>query len=209
MSKKILAFTAAILTGPITTGVFAQEAYIGIGAGGTGVFNHTTQTVIDPGIFDDGVFGAAGTLYVGYTFPLMSKYQLSLEAVGNLFSATMAEYIPTIPDTTYTKYRYSYGIRVLPAYQVSQESNIHFIAGYSRGNFNVQDTLHARDNNFNVSAYQVGLGSKLELCQNLFVRGDIIYNGYQSKTIASTIGAIFTDQMSTFDGIVSLGYSFG
>lgn len=179
------------------------EWYVGLGAGPTVLFNTEKDDVELNKDVNAGNLGILGSLFGGYTYHFDNRFNLGGEIFGDARSAKYKN--DSNYDSTYRgQLRYSYGLRIMPGYQVNPRTSLHVLLGYVRGNF--KSTWNDTDIS-NLNGFQVGVGSKLNLTTHFGLRGDVIYSQYQNKTV-SLNGYSFKNSVSTLDGIVSLVYSF-
>ena len=201
-------FKKTVLVGAIAlaaSGVaLADGFYVGAGLGATS-FN---DTMTMPGRADNGMLGVIGGIYGGYTFNFANQFNLGLEAFGNATSAQIKN--NNNPDVT-VKSRYSYGVRALPGYQLTPDTEVHLLAGYVRGNFkqsvstsNVSAITANKTNTFNANGFQLGAGTGTNIAKNVALRGDLIFSGFQSKTLNG-----IKNRVNTLDGVASIAYKFG
>lgn len=185
------------------------EWYVGLGAGPTVLFN--TENTNDTGDTNYSALGVLGGLFGGYAYHFDNRFNLGGEIFGD---ARSAKYKNTNNYATpyRAQLRYSYGLRIMPGYQVNPRTSLYALLGYVRGNFKSTWSAVTIDENIsNLNGFQVGVGSKLNLTTHFGLRGDVIYSQYQNKTF--TLGGPtnyypFKNSVSTLDGIVSLVYSF-
>lgn len=198
MFKKTLLVGAIALAA--SSVALADGFYAGAGLGGTGF--HDQMGSDD----DQGNLGVIGGVFGGYTWNFANQFNLGAEAFGNATSAK-AE-ILGVADV---KSRYNYGVRALPGYQVTPDTEVHAIVGFVRGNFKVEQNAgsFSQDKTFNANGFQLGLGTGTNVAKNIAVRGDLVYSGYQSKTVSDADGDSFKNKINTLDGIVSVAYKFG
>ncbi len=179
--------------------------YAGIGAGPTGFFN--TVNTNNAGDADYGAAGVLGSLYAGYNHGFENKFNLGGEIFGDIRSANYADHDNYESPGYKAHLRYTYGVRILPGYQLNATTDIHLIVGYVLGNIHSTwgGTPSAVTSNFN--GYQVGIGGGY-VCHHRFgLRGDIIYSDYQTKTF--TLGSTpFKNSPSSLDGLLSVIYAF-
>ncbi len=187
--------------------VFANNFYIGADIGAIALQNKLSLL---EGVFDGGAFGFVGGGFGGYTYNVTNQWNLGLEGFIDGTAVTINDVVhagPTVASTT-IKDRYNGGVRLLPGYQFLKRVEGHVLVGYVRGNFNFSDTDHHLNTNFAANGFQFGLGSSIGVFDNFSVRGDMIYNGYQSHTILASSGDAHKSQPSSLAGTVSAVYSF-
>ena len=210
-SKIALALGAALLlpslamAGAAPTMGAHMHWYAGVGAGPTGFFNKEKTTGGFNGSANYSALGILGTLYGGVDYSLANGLDMAAEIFGDARSAWYKD------DHNYTpsydaRMRYTYGLRVLPGYQLSTAATVHLLLGFVRGN--LKSTWGSGNRNIsNLGGYQVGLGGNYMLSHHVGLRGDLIYSQYQEKTF-SMGGFRFKNKPSTFDGVVSVFYAF-
>jgi len=206
MFKKTL-LTAALVVA--ATGVASADGfYVGAGVGGSGLhsnnsYNHT-ETV------DLGNIGLVGGLFGGYNFNFANQINLGVEAFGNFDSANMHNNA-SIHNSS-TKLQYNYGLRFLPGYQLTADTDLHLLAGVAMGHEKYDRNPTggtSASGTTNAAGFQMGFGSGTAVNSNFAVRGDIIYTGYKSKTFTLSDSHTQTLKMSSLDGVVSGEYKFG
>ena len=219
--------------------------YLGIGAGGIGFESQVTHsgstTIVDQGFSDSvdgGNYGLNGYLLAGYAWTFPNKVFLAGEIFGTLTNA------PVTINTTQTwpgvggatnsdnanvgiKLDGTYGVRLLPGYQVTPSSVVYGIIGYSRADTSTSSTLsinadgevanQSTSDSFWFNGLQLGLGSMISVTDHIALRGDLIWTGYQSQTIAggstttasgNVIQDTVTAQPTTIEADVGLIYMF-
>src|SRR3990167_11524221 len=145
MLKKILLLGAIALS--IVQNVYADAVYVGGGGGGRSLHDKLIATNVS---LDAGNLGFIGGIFLGYRFDLPEHYKLAFELFGNgsTARANMSGVdLNTNTSTTgnaYVKSRYNYGIRALPAYMLTSDTDMHLLLGYVRDDirFNATDTIN-------------------------------------------------------------------
>lgn len=199
--------------------------YVGLGGGIIDFNNKMTVSAdgtVDGTAFNDSTSptsnnaaGALGTLILGYSWTLPSRFFFGIEGFGDITSAEISQtntannttgpISTTLTGTTDLQWQYVYGARVLPGFQVSPKFTLYGIVGYARGVANLTNaetrttidsatggsvTVDTSSDSGIFSAhdyngYQLGVGSMFNLSSHLALRGDIIYTGYGSQTLGS------------------------
>lgn len=206
MFKKTLLVAALALT---ATGVASANGfYAGLGVGGSSLTSQDSYTTPSSNTsVDTGKIGVLGNLFGGYNFNFDNQMNLGIEAFAGADSAKVEANAGSFSVSD--QLRYNYGVRMLPGYQITADTDLHLLAGYTRGNFKFS-TSTGYSTNKNANGYQVGFGSTTSVNSNFAVRGDIIYSGYKSvSTGVGTNGDSATAKASTLDGVVSGEYKFG
>lgn len=203
MFKKTLLVVAL---GAVSTAAMADGFYAGVGFGGEGYQDKVTSYVGTHRT--EGALGVMGGLFGGYTVNFANQFNLGGEVFGNVNSAKITDgSITTVNSSAYgytVKSRYNYGVRALPGYQVTPDTDVHALVGYVRGNFKFTDSNPAGTNSTNnFNGYQVGGGMGVNVMKNVAVRGDFYYTGYQTKTVE------IQNKISSVTGVVSANYKFG
>jgi opacity protein-like surface antigen len=224
--------------------------YVGIGVGGIGFENKITQDgtsgiigVTDKTISntaDGGNYGLNSYLLAGYAYTFPNKVFLGGEIFGTLtnvpvsvnnnYSGSHAEPASSFTSSTDTSMTLegTYGVRVLPGYQVTPSSVVYGIVGYSRARaststVNTYTTTPAGEtstantsDSFWFNGLELGLGSMISVTDHIALRGDLIWTGYQSQTLASlsnvtstsTASSSVTAKPTTLEANVGLVYMF-
>jgi opacity protein-like surface antigen len=180
------------------------EWYAGVGAGATTLFNKASADCCYTGKIGYGAFDALGSLFGGYSYHFANRFNLGGEVFGDLRSAKYTDY-NFFQDTYAAKLQYTYGLRMMPGYQVNPTASLHGLLGVVRGNF--RSTYKTDADTSNLDGFQAGVGGQLNLTARLGLRGDLIYSQYQRKTILLTTTR-FENNFSTLDGIISIFYNF-
>jgi opacity protein-like surface antigen len=207
LNKSLLVGAIALAASSVA---LADGFYVGAGVGGTGFHN---QSNIDNGVVksDTGNLGVIGGVLAGYNWNFANQFNLGVEGFANATSAkTTANYLDSTVTVT-QKARYNYGVRLVPGYQVTPDTDVHAIVGYVRGNFKTEASAgsFSASKTFNANGFQLGVGSGTNVAKNVVVRGDVVYSGYQSKTVSDAEGDTAKNKINTLDGIVSVAYKFG
>ena len=205
MLKKTLLTALLALT---ATGVASANGfYAGAGVGGSAL--HSSNGLTQSGTTTShyiGNLGALGSLFAGYNFNLDNQMNLGLEAFINADSVK-AQY----QTSTYTlteKLTYNYGLRFVPAYQITADTDLHLLAGIARGHFTGSDSTGGGDDSKNIYGWQGGFGATTAVNSNFAVRTDIIYTDYKKQTYnLGTESASL--KASTLDGVISGQFKFG
>lgn len=215
MFKKISLL--ALVTGfGVANIAMANGFYAGANAGVSNLNNDLSFDSTDGGDFtgkvDTGDTGVTGGFLGGYTFNFASKLNLGVEAFANMDSSKTNANVNGYGSLE-LKQRYAYGLRMLPGYQVTKDTDVHLLAGYVRGNFRLRDNGLLDPNlskTFNANGYQLGFGMGTDIVKNIGVRADVIYSGYQSKKVYGSVPSdTYTNRIHTVDGVAALVYKFG
>jgi len=203
MLKKTLLTALLALT---ATGVAsANNFYAGFGVGGSALHSENKLTGVSLS-GDTGNFGALGSVFGGYNFNLDNQVNLGLEAFANASSVKA-----TVANSTYSlteKLTYNYGLRLVPGYQITADTDLHLLAGIARGRITFTDSTGGAEGSKNVYGWQGGFGSTTTVNSNFAVRGDIIYTDYKKKTYSlGTESSSFA--ANTLDGVISGEFKFG
>ncbi len=182
-----------------------------------------------------GKLGVNGTVMAGYSWSFSNRMYLGLESFYNYSSAKVSangtsssRNTDAVEETTSDlRLNYVYGARVLPGYQVTPDAVVYGILGVARGNFRASGTANAYlygsepvdgsatgSQNFNLNAYQLGFGAMIDMSEHVALRGDVIYSGYQSKTLEATNTATqatttYEIVPSTVEANIVMVYKFG
>jgi hypothetical protein len=217
MFKKTLLVGAVALA--VAGAASADGFYVGAGIGGIGLHQATSITFVndygdtDHLSNDGGTLGVTGGLLAGYNFNFANQMNLGIEGFANMTSAKQnSELVSTSGNdvatvSTVLKEKYNYGVRLVPGYQVTPDSDMHVLVGYVRGHFT------ANSENTNANGFQLGLGSTTSVTKEFSLRGDIIYSGYKSKSasVSEPDGNAYSlsTKNNTLEGVVSGEYKFG
>lgn len=173
-----------------------------------------------------------GTVLAGYQWAFANHFALALEAFTNRSATELTDdsTMYGIQRDATLKSGWTYGLRVLPGYQVTPDTQVYGIVGYAHTSTTLDTNSAATQENIYLSigsnsehtqfdGYQLGLGTKIDLPQvspHLAVRTDVIYTGYASKTITqnqpfaeAVLSDTYTLQPSTIEANVVLLYQFG
>ena len=190
---------------------------------------------------DGGNEGLNSYVLAGYGWTFPNKVFLGGEVFGNLTNAPVTinnSSSNSDSDTGVTTssnanvnmtFDGDYGARLLPGYQVTSSSVVYGIVGYSRGYTSTTTTNTLTSSAGDSSGYelsssdhywfnglQLGLGSMINVTNNIAFRGDLIWTGYEQQTLASAsssdaIGSAqssITAQPITIEADVGLLYTF-
>ncbi len=161
----------------------------------------TTQDSSNKG----GALGWNTTAELGYAFALPKKMFLGVEAFGNysnvststtgVTSTTVAGATDTADTSGHYKLDFVYGARLLPGYQVTNDAVVYGIVGYARADSKLDtsatitrsdatvETLPTTTESFGLNGLELGLGSMIDVTEHVAIRGDIIWTGYENKTV--------------------------
>ncbi len=198
-------------------------AYIGGTIGGSDLQNKTMHD-ITPEIHHLGGIGVIGGGFLGYDFHFTPKIKMGVEGFANAtgLNTAIQHYDQTTGVQTNSEEmnsRYNVGVRILPAYQFTPDTDGHVIIGYSNAKFKHLDngTYGYLDTDFNKSGVQGGLGWKSNLpYQHISLRLDMLYTRYakQNSTGTGLAGSgsayqYYSDIFSTLEADLSIIYHFG
>jgi outer membrane immunogenic protein len=205
MFKKTLLTAALALAA--TGAASADGFYAGLGLGASALHSQSTLNSLtgDDSTGENGNFGVLGGLFGGYNFNFANQLNLGLEAFVNADSAKFNESVNAVGYTG--KLTYNYGLRVLPGYQITADTDLHLLAGVARGHFEGSSVNFS--NSQNVNGWQLGLGSTTSVNTNFAVRGDVIYTGYKTQNLNFSNGDTGSFKANTLDGVISGEYKFG
>ncbi len=198
MFKKTLLVVILVAASSVA---MADGFYAGVGVGGQNLYTHMNDGA--GRTYDASKIGFTGGVFGGYALNFTNQFNLGTEAFGDFTTAKAS--VQSISYTASLKEQYNYGVRLLPGYQVAPDTDIHLLLGYIRGNFKFSDSNVAVGNNtFNLNGFQVGGGMGTNLMKDVAVRGDVVFNGYQNKTVNG-----FQNKPRSITGIASIAYKFG
>lgn len=191
---------------------------------------------------DGGEVALNSFLLAGYGWTFPNKVFFGAEIFGNLTNApvtlnTTSSSVDALTGATTTgnanvnmTLEGDYGVRILPGYQVTPSSVVYGIIGYSRAYTNTSTTNNlttsvagtevgydlSSSDHFWFNGLQLGLGSMISVTDNIALRGDLIWTGYEQQTLASSsssnsLGSAqgsITAQPTTIEADVGLVYTF-
>lgn len=242
MLKKQLGI--ALITMLSCGSALANGFYIGGGAGVLQLTNKSSTAIsFDPNPEDMPVQTSSnnpgtnmninGTILGGYQWSFANRFALAIEAFTNLSSAKISDSysIYNLEGTNDLTLNSTYGVRILPGYQITPATEIYTILGYARSQATVDSNITvastasyngasvSSSSDYTLNGYQIGLGTKIDLTDvspHLAVRTDVIYTGYDSKTnnlsmpsTGLTTNNTYKVQPSTLEANVVLLYQFG
>jgi opacity protein-like surface antigen len=191
---------------------------------------------------DGGTVALNSFLLAGYAWTFPNKVFLGGEIFGNLTNAPVtlnstSSGIDAITGANTSgnanvdmTLQGAYGVRALPGYQVTPSSVVYGIVGYSRAYTETSTTNNlatdldgtsvgynlGSSNHYWFNGLQLGLGSMISVTDNIALRGDLIWTGYQEKTldsnsstnaVGSAQGSV-SAQPTTLEANVGLVYTF-
>ena len=176
--------------------------------------------------------------FAGYAWSLPHQLFLGTEVFGNLMNASIynstaqaisqvdAHNVSSEGSGDYTL-KNAFGARILPGFQIKPDVVAYGILGYTRAHIDINSnassitvdsdtaTIPSSTSSYNTNGYQLGLGSMINVTEHIFIRGDVIYTGYQNIDSHSTITegdgvttGSSTLQFSTLEADLSVGYQF-
>lgn len=200
-----------------TTPTTKNGFYVGIGAGamdlitdysgaGTTVTTNRGATRTHSTSENTGKLGADATMEVGYAWYFPNRFFFGTEVFGDITSVTtstsstgtttIAGQAETATVDGQLQLKYTYGLRILPGYQLTKDAVAYGIIGYSAADTDYttnasvsgasSGSLPEGSLTKTFSGYQVGLGSMINVTENVAIRGDMIYSGYTSETFTKT-----------------------
>lgn len=203
-----LLFTAhAAVAGTMGTQVPYDGFYIGadVGLANIDVKEFAlANSLTKPETHHLGDLGFVGGGVLGYDYSINDQFKLGIEGFINGNTAE-AKAIHDFNSTVMAaKARYNAGVRVLPGYLFTPETNGHIILGYTNAGYRVTDNgvYGFVDNQFNLNGFQAGLGMTANLTPNVSLRLDAIYSTYGSQ---DSIGTMYT----AVDGPAGAGSGVG
>jgi outer membrane immunogenic protein len=197
---------------------FAQSAFSGFyGQVGIGYENSVpsysggTLYGITPGpLYSYGISGGttdsfAGTVALGYYFPVTDSFLLGVGAEYSPLQGASSNATVSIPALKYTEYQSirkndSYNLFISPAYAIDQEKLAYVKAGYSGATFEIggYDILY--------SGYSLGLGYRQIIKGAWYGFAEVNYTSYGNQNIASNGSG--TASFKVTNALVGLGYQF-
>ena len=233
MMKKIVALSVGVI---LSGSALANGFYVGAGLGAmemknklsdtTTVTQEESSTVNVNSDFNTDV-AATGTLLLGYSWWFPNKTFFALEAFTNATSVKVDNSLSgtNASDNSSVQFNSVYGLRVLPGMQVTSSTVAYGIVGYALAKAKIQNSTESTvsdtplidstyDKTQNLDGYQLGVGGMTHLTDHLFVRGDLIYSGYQETDITTssengTLVNTSTLKPYTLEADLSLVYQFG
>jgi opacity protein-like surface antigen len=210
--KSLLALPLALTPALMMAGTAATpspassgQAYVGVSVGPTVFLNKNNYN--NDGDTSYGKAGVKGGLLAGYAYHFANRFNLAGEVFGQLSSAK------TIDKNDFSNGGYSvtekasYGLRVLPGFQLTPSADIHALFGVVSGRF--YSKWSPDNKTTNRTGFQAGLGSGLKICKHLSLRGDVTYTSYSKQSINLGAGSNFKSQFGSLDAMISVLYSFG
>lgn len=204
----------------------ANAPYIGAGIG----INHLSEKVsyydqqipTNNGLANFSANSLIGTAFGGYGFDFYAQWVAGLEFFG-IFQNNSATIYTNNGSAAFQQHS-SYGIRVVPSYQIVPSADIHAIVGYTRTLVSLRDNGGLLDANntiphFNnyLNGFQVGFGTSLSIGYGFILRGDMIYNGYGSfednayynnPNLTTPDYFSYHNSLNDLLGLISLAYAF-
>jgi len=175
--------------------------YVGAGLGPDAIDFKQQANIYQPGAFGFQVInkthlsgtGVFGTVFIGYKY-LQNKFHLAVEANSNISSASFTtsndEYVHSNFQHSRYKINNSYGVSVLPGYQISENALFYARLGYANANVKISTTdsslankSHRRD------GFRPGLGVNQQITKRLSVRMEYSRTQY-TKTKLSAFDAM-------------------
>jgi len=205
----------------------ANYPYIGLGIGIDHFSEHVVftdqQIPTNNGNAEFAATSPIGTAFGGYAFDFYAQWVAGLEFFG-IFQNNNTTIISSNGSANF-KHNTSYGLRLVPTYQIVPDADIHAIIGYTRTQVTLQDNggLIPQNNgpvpNFTsyLNGFQVGLGTGLSIGYGFILRADMIYNGYANFTdtapynnanLSSLDFFTYNNSLNDLLGLVSLSYAF-
>lgn len=207
MNKKILVLSMLALT---SSGAMAQSAFEGfygqVGVGYESVTPYFTGgTVAGRGytISASNANSFAGTVGVGFNFPITSTFLLGLGAEYAPINGNKANSTLTVPGvisstTTYNK-KDSYNIFVSPGFVIDKNSLAYGKIGYTGA------TVES-DGSLDLTGISLGVGYKQIIKDGLYGFGEVNYSNYGNVSISNiATGSVSAE---TINIIVGVGYKF-
>ena len=226
MKKQIILMSLLTM---ISASGFASGFYIGgeLGLDAVEVKHHNSG----PGFSDRhrlGAFGFMGGGFAGYNFDFgCHKFDFAVEGfITGASTETRRDYESgtTFTDRHRVHYNYSYGARLLPGFYIMGDCvEVHGIVGYTRANLSYDHrslfttTDHRFCRTFELNGWQVGGGLRLDFCNNISLRFDGVFNGYESHHNrhdvlftgdTETTHFYHSHQLIDFNGTFALIYNF-
>lgn len=182
--------------------------YLGGGVGADSL--NDKLTVSSSGNTQKGNLGFIGGIFGGYEWTFRNCFNLGVEAFADSAVVRIKDYQTSNQAALELKYRYNYGVRVLPGYRFAPGSVVYLIGGGVEGNFKMTDTGYYSNvsNTFNSLGYQLGIGASSLIWKNLSLRGDAIYSAYSANSFNGSGNVNYHNNISTLDALVSLSYKF-
>lgn len=201
--------------GPESTILEQSGFYVGGDIGLSNLLDTESHTTL-PESHQLSSTGIVGGGLLGYDYALREKIVLGVEGFIN------ANGLNTAISRTTTAYkqnsRYNWGVRVLPKYLFTSNTDGHLLIGYTQAKFNLNDNgvYGLLNTGFNKSGFQGGLGFTNTLKHNLLIRLDALYSIYSKSSnigtgsnLNASVNQVYKNQFSTLEGDVSLIYKFG
>ncbi|PIQ43076.1 MAG: hypothetical protein COV52_00740 [Gammaproteobacteria bacterium CG11_big_fil_rev_8_21_14_0_20_46_22] len=208
-ASKSLLLTAIVLPGFAMAGSSTirpsannTPIYLGMGLG---VQSLKAENRFENGGQDDfGSHGLLAGLYAGYNHHFARRFNLGGEVFFNLANTSASSYGSYDPSLHF-KNRYEYGLRLLPGYQLTQNTFFHLILGVENASF--KSSTGGYNKTYTKTAPVIGIGSTTGFTQHLALRGDISYASFPRESYTLN-GTSFKTRSSMVEAMLSLVYRF-
>jgi len=183
---------------------------INVSGAGTGSFPYSSS------ISNSNSF--AGTVALGYNFPITKDFLLGLGAEYSPIAGQKANYSGSNPTLGSASGQYnkqnSYNIFLSPATPIGNDGLLYGKVGFTGASFKSQIN-GGSSNTDNLTGYSLGIGYKQLITGGLYGFGEVNYASYGNKTSTETAssGGYNLSQSSTFSAnvtnlLVGIGYKF-
>lgn len=176
--------------------------YLGVGLGVQSLKAENSSA--GSGQDDAGSHGLLGGIFAGYNHHFSHRFNLGGEAFFNLTNTNASLYGSYSP-ALHLKDRYEYGLRLLPGYQLTQNTFFHLILGVENASF--KSSTGGYSKTYTKTAPVIGIGSTTGFTQHLALRGDISYASFPRESYTLN-GTSFKTRSSMVEAMLSLVYMF-
>jgi len=147
-----------------------HSAYVGVAVSRDAFTIDGTEGV------DLGTVGWGGELNAGIGWVFQDHYYLGGEIFGTANNASI-----DVLGLAKLKYRYSYGIDLVPGVKISDSTMLYGKVGYVRGNFKGTATTTGSSSTTNFNGLQLGVGMETMVTNNVSAKIEYDYNRYSKK----------------------------
>lgn len=160
--------------------------------------------------------GVIGGILGGYDFQLQRQWRLGLEGFINANSVNISANQNYAPQASYTvKMHYNFGVRLLPAYEFTPDTEGHIVLGYSNARFNINDNGNYGiiNKTFSKGGFQTGLGITTVIIKHLSLRSDVLYTIYSLQTSNGVTTSsppttqVYNNKLSSLEAELSIIYN--
>lgn len=167
------------------------NAYLGIGAGPEFANFNQSATVVNPftnvkdntRLAGNGIFGSIFGGYGGYYQRFYLAGELNGNASSVAFQSSNSEFISGSTSTTHYRVQNSWGISLLPGYEVRESTLLYGRIGYVTGSLKVSTTDASLANvNHAITGFRYGAGVNQNFSEHFSARMEYSDTSYQNTT---------------------------